>query len=183
MVRIRRSSSIDLGRHRVELDPEAGGRFVHQIDRLVGEKPVAHIPVGEGRSRDEGGILDPDSVMDLVTLLQAPQDRDRVLDRRLPHEDRLETSFERGVLLDVLAVLVEGRRPHAPQVPAREGRLQEVGGVDRALRGPRTHQGVQLVDEEDHVPFRLLHLPQERLQPFLELAAELGPRDEGAEVE
>ena len=83
----------------------------------------------------------------LVALLQAAQDRDRVLDRRLAHEHLLEPALERGVLLDVLAVLVErGRADHA-QLAAGEHRLDHVAGVDRALGAARADDRVQLVDE------------------------------------
>ena len=72
-----------------------------------------------------------------------------VLDRRLAHVDLLEAALERGVLLDVLAVLVErGGADHA-QLAAREHRLDHVAGVDRALGAARTDDRVQLVDEGD----------------------------------
>ena len=74
--------------------------------------------------------------MDLVALAQAAQDRDRVLDRGLVDEDRLEAPLQRGVLLDVLAVLVERRRADGVQLAAGEHRLEQVGGVHRALGAP-----------------------------------------------
>ena len=42
--------------------------------------------------------------------------------RRLADVDRLEAPLEGGVLLDVLAVLVEGGRADAAQLAAREQR-------------------------------------------------------------
>ncbi|MCY1384255.1 hypothetical protein D9M69_724910 [compost metagenome] len=51
-------------------------------------------------------------VVILVATAQATQDRDSVLDRRLPHLDGLEATLESGILLDVLAVLVEGCGTH-----------------------------------------------------------------------
>src|SRR3712207_7689679 len=47
-------------------------------------------------------VLDPHPVVDLVLLPQAPEDRNRVLDRRLVHENRLEAALQGRVLLDVL---------------------------------------------------------------------------------
>ena len=90
-----------------------------------------------------------DAVVDLVALLEAAQDRDRVLDARLADEDRLEAPLERRVLLDVLAVLVERRGADRAQLAAGEHRLEQVGGVDRALGGAGADDRVQLVDEED----------------------------------
>ena len=79
----------------------------------------------------------------LVALLQPAQDRDRVLDGRLIDEHRLEAPFERGVLLDVLAVLVERGGADAVQFAAGQHRLEEVAGVHRALGLARADDRVQ----------------------------------------
>jgi hypothetical protein len=85
----------------------------------------------------------------LVLLLQAAQDRDRVFHRRLVHEHRLEPAGKRGVLLDMLAVLVERRRADAVQLAARQRRLQQVRRIHRAIALPGADQRVHLVDEQD----------------------------------
>src|SRR5439155_16196970 len=92
--------------------------------------------VRQHRRRDECRVLDPDTVVDLVALLEPAEDRDRVLDARLPDEHRLEAPLERGVLLDVLPVLVERRRADRAQLSASEHRLQQVPRVHRALGRP-----------------------------------------------
>ena len=66
-----------------------------------------------------------------------------------PTMHRLEAALERRVLLDVLAILVERRRADAAQLAAGQRRLEQVGGVDRALGGAGADQRVQLVDEQD----------------------------------
>ena len=76
---------------------------------------------------------------------------DRLLEGGLLDHDRLEAALEGGVLLDVLAELVEGRGADALQLPARERRLQDVRRVDRAFRCTGADERVQLVDEEDRV--------------------------------
>ena len=119
----------------------------------------------------------------LVALLEPAQDRDRVGDGRLAHEHRLEAPLERGVLLDVLAVLVERRRADRAQLAAREHRLEHVRGVDGALGGAGLDDRVQLVDEEDDLALRALDLGQHGLQALLELAAVLGAGEQGADVE
>ena len=85
----------------------------------------------------------------LVALLQAAQDGDGVLDRRLVHQDRLKAPLEGGVLLDVLAVLVERGGADAVQLAAGQHGLEHVAGVHRALGRAGADHGVQLVDEED----------------------------------
>ena len=110
---------------------------------------------GELGRRDQRRVPDLDLVVDLVPLLQAAEDRDRVLDRRLADEDRLEPPLQRRVLLDVLAVLVERRGADAAQLAAGQGRLEQVGGVHRPLGLARADDQVQLVDEQDDPPLRL----------------------------
>ena len=129
---------------------------------MSGRKRSADVAVGEHRRGDERGVADLDAVVRLVALLEPAQDRDRVGDRRLADEHRLEAALERGVLLDVLAVLVERRRADRAELAAREHRLQQIGRVDRALRRARADDRVQLVDEEDDLAGRVLDLARGR---------------------
>src|SRR4051795_7112550 len=69
------------------------------------------------------------------------------------------------------------------QLPAREHRLQEVGGVHRALGGARADDRVQLVHEQDHLALGLGDLLEHGLQALLELAAVLGAGEQRADVE
>ena len=119
----------------------------------------------------------------LVFFLQPPQDGDGVLHGRLAHQHRLKAPLQGGVLLDVLAVLVERGGADTAQAAAGERRFEHVGGVHRALGRAGAHHGVQLVDEENDLPLGALHLPEHRLEPVLEFAAILGAGDEGPHVE
>ena len=122
-------------------------------------------------------------MVQLVLLLDPAENADRVLDRRLADEHRLEAPRQGGVLLDMLAVFVERGRADAVQRTARQLRLDQVGGVHRPVRLARSHQRVHLVDEQDDVALCLLDLLEDGLQTLLELAAVFGTRDHGAEVE
>ena len=123
------------------------------------------------------------AVEDLVLLLEATQDRDGVLDGRLAHHNGLETTGERRVLLDVLAVFVERGRADRVQVATGERRLEDVAGVHGALGGTRAHDGVELIDEQDDLAFRFLHFLEHGLQAVLELTTVLGAGDQRAHVE
>src|ERR1700730_2597778 len=74
------------------------------------------------------------------------------------------------------------RRGSAWDLAARQRRLQDVRGVDRSLGGARPDQRMELVDEEDDL-LAGADLVEDLLQPLLELAAVLGPGDQGAHVE
>ena len=121
-------------------------------------------------------------MVDFVALLQPAQDGDGVLDARLIDLHRLEAAFQRGVLFDVLPILIQRGRANGAEFAARELRLEHVAGVDRALARPRTDDGVQLVDEEDDLALRVGDFLEERLESVLEFAAELRARDHRADV-
>ncbi len=174
---------VDLGRQRVDLDANLRGGLVDEVDRLVGQEAVGDVAVRERRGGDQRAVLDRDAVVQLVALLQPAQDRDRVLHARLADVDGLEAALERGVLLDVLRVLVERRRADGAQFAAREHRLEQVRGVDGALGGAGADDRVQLVEEQDDRAVRVGDLLEHALEPFLELAAVGGAGDQRAHVE
>ena len=174
---------VELDGRRVDLHAQPRRRLVDEVDRLVGKEAVGDVAVGEHGRSDERGVADLDAVVRLVALLQPAQDRDRVGDRRLADEDRLEAPLERGVLLDVLAVLVERRRADGAQLAAREHRLEQVRSVDCAFGRAGADDRVQLVDEEDDLAGRVLDLGEDGLEPLLELAAVLRAGEERTDVE
>jgi hypothetical protein len=62
--------------------------------------------------------------------------------------DLLEAALERGVLLEVLAVLVQRGGTDGLQLAAGQHRLEDRGCVDGALGRTGTDEGVDLVDEQ-----------------------------------
>ncbi len=162
--------------------PDARRGLVDEVDRLVGQVPVGDVADRQVRGGLDRLVGDRDLVVLLVALADAHQDVDGLLERRLLDHDRLEAALERGVALDVLAVLVERRRADALELAAGERRLEDVGGIDRALGGAGADQRVQLVDEQDGV-VRVAELLDDLLEPLLELAAVLRAGDERADVE
>ena len=170
-------------RHGVDLDAQAAGRLVDQVDRLVGQEAVGDVALGELSGSDQRRVHDAHAVVHLVALAQTAQDRDRVGHGRLAHEHRRETPLERRVLLDVLAVLVERRRADRAQLAAREHRLEQVGRVDGALGRTGADDRVQLVDEQDDAAVGRGDLLEHGLEALLELAAVLRAGQQGAEVE
>ena len=174
---------IELLRLGIDLHLQPRRRLVDQVDRLVRQKAVGDVAVRQRRRGDDRRVGDAHAVMLLVLVLQAAQDRDRVLDRRLADEDRLEAPRERGVLLDVLLVFVERGRADAMQLAARQRRLEQVRGIHRAVGLAGADQRVHLVDEQDDAAVRRRHLLQHGLEPLLELAAIFRAGDQRAHVE
>ena len=174
---------IELFRLGIDLHLQPRRGLIDQVDRLVGQEPVADVAVRERRRRDQRAVGDAHAVMRLVFVLEAAQDRDRVLDARLLDKDRLEAPGERGVLLDVLLVFVERGGADAMQLAARERGLKEVRGVHGAVGLAGANERVHLVDEEDVGAGRSGDLLQHGLEPLLEFAAIFGAGDERAEIE
>ena len=174
---------VQLGRHRVDLDAQAAGGLVHQVDGLVRQEAVRDVAPRQVCGGDQRGVLDAHAVVHLVALLQAAQNGDRVLHVRLVHVDGLEAALQRLVLLDVFAVLVDRRGADAVQLAARQRGFDQVAGVGRALGGARPDQRVQLVDEEDDLAVGVDDLLQQGLEALLELAAELRAGEQSAQVQ
>ena len=118
----------------------------------------------------------------LVALAQPLEDLDRLLGGGLVDADLLEAPLQGRVTLEVLAVLVEGGGADGLQLAARQRRLEDRCGIDRALGGARPDEVVELVDEQDDVA-ALGDLLHHLLQALLELTAVLRARDERREVE
>ncbi len=100
----------------------------------------------------------------------------------LLHLDRLEPPFEGRVLLEVLAVLVDGGGADGLQLATGEHGLEDRGRVDGSLGGTGTHQRVELVDEQHDVPAGA-DLLQDLLEALFEVTAVPAARDQGAEIE
>ena len=118
----------------------------------------------------------------LVAVAQTLQDLDRVRHGRLAHLDGLEAALERGVLLDVLAVLVERGRTDGLQLAAGQHRLEDARRVDGALGGTGTDERVDLVDEQDDVAAGA-DLFEDLLQALFEVTAVAAAGHERTEVE
>ncbi|MNF79698.1 hypothetical protein D3C84_619190 [compost metagenome] len=136
--------------------------------------------LGRGNDRAVG---DRHLVVNLITLLEATQDGDGVFFARLVHQHFLETSLESGVLLNVLAVLVERGGAHTVQLTAGQGRLEHVARIHRAFAFTGADHGVQFVDEQDDLPFLLRQLIEQGFQAFFELTAILGTGDQRPHVQ
>ena len=168
----------------IDLHAQPRRRLVDQVDRLVGQEARRDVAVTEGGRCHQCGVGDAHAVVHLVAVLEAAQDADGVLDGGFADEHLLEAALQRGVLFDVLAVLVERRRTHQPQLTAGQHGFDHVARIHRGFPGGTgTDDGVQLVDERDDLPGRILDVVEDGLEALLELTAVLGARHHGTQVE
>ena len=96
----------------------------------------------------------------------------------------METALERGIFLDIFAILIERRGADGMKLAARKSGLEHIARVHgRIARGTRAHDGMQLVDEQDDAPIALLHFPQNRLQAVFEFTAIFRASNHRAQIE
>src|SRR5262249_12224557 len=164
------------------LQPHPGPGLVDDVDGLVRQAAARDVAVGQLDGGVQGLVLDLHAVVGLVAVAQAAQDLHGLLLRRRVAADLLEASFQGAVLVDVLAVLVQGGGADALDLASGQGGLEDVGGVDGALGAAGADQGVQLVDEQDGVT-GASDLVHDGLDALLELAAVLGAGDHHGQVE
>ena len=156
-------------------DAHARAGLVDHVDGLVRKEAVLDVTVRHLHGCLERLVGEVHLMMRLVAIAQAAQDADGLLLVGLADGDGLEAALERGVLLQMLAVLVDGRCADDLNLAARQRRLQDGRGVDGALGRACADERVHLVDEQDDVT-RVLHLFDTLLQAVLELAAILAAR-------
>ena len=166
--------------HRLEAN--AGPGFVNDIDRLVGQAAAGDVAIRQLDRGLKGLVGDLDAMVSLVAVAQTAEDLQRLILARGLDDDRLEAAVECAVLFNVLAILVERGRADALHLAAGQGRLEDVGGIDRPFGTTGADQGVQLVDEEDRVlgPSHLVH---HGLDTLFELAAILGAGDHHRQIQ
>ena len=167
----------------VDFHLDARGRFVDKIDRLVRQEAVGDVPMRQLRRGDDRRVGNLHPVMDLVALLQAAQDGNGGFHRGLVDQHLLETTLERGILLDILAIFVEGGGAHAMQLAAGECGLQHVAGIDRPFGLAGADHRVHLVDKDDRAALVGGDVLEHRFEALLEFAAILGTREQRRHVE
>ena len=167
----------------VDFHAQTARGFVHQVDGFVGQEAVGDVAVGQRGSTDQSAVGDPHTVVQFILFLDAAQDRDRVFDRRFFDQKRLEPAGEGRVFFDVFAVFVERGGANAVQFAAREGGLDEVGGIHRTVGFTRADEDVHFVDEKDDFTGGIGDFAQHGLQAFLELTTIFRPRNQRAHVE
>ena len=94
----------------------------------------------------------------------------------------METTLQRTVFFDALAILVKRGGADALYLATRQGGLQHVGGIHGACGGSCTDDGMYLVDEKDDIGV-LLQLVDNGADALFELAAVLGACHDGRHVE
>ena len=122
-------------------------------------------------------------MVNLISLFQTTQNRNRIFHGRLINVNRLETTFQSCVFFDVFTVLIQGRRTDTVQFTSRQHRLQQVACIHCAVRFACTDNRMQLIDKQNNLSLALLDLVKHRFQSLFELAAVLRARHQSAHIQ
>ena len=110
----------------------------------------------------------------LIAFLQSAQYADGTQLIGLVDHHGLEAALQCLVFLEVFLVFIQRCCADGPQFASGQRRLQNVGCVHGTFATASTHEGVNLVNEQDDAPIALRHLVDDALQAFLELSLVLG---------
>ena len=160
----------------------AGTGLIENIDGFVRQETVAHVPVAQQHALLNGLVGVHHVVVVLVLVLDVVQDFNRLLGRGGVHHHHLETTGQSTIFLNVLAVLIQRGGADALNFAPGQRRFEHVGGIERARSPAGTHDGVQLVNEENHVG-RLFQLVHHGLHALLKLAAVLGAGHQRSQIQ
>ncbi len=86
----------------------------------------------------------------------------------------LETPFQRTVLFNMLAILVQSCGTNCPQFSSRQRRLEDICSVNCPARSAGTDNSMKLINKKNNLAFRFLHLFNCVLKTFFELTAHSG---------
>ena len=111
---------VDLDGHGANLQAQGGAGLIDQVDGLIGQEAVGNVALREQGGGENGGILDAHAVVDLKFLFETAQNGDGVFDSGLADRHSPEAACQRGILLDVLLVFIQGGGADATQLTAGE---------------------------------------------------------------
>ena len=163
-------------------DAHAGAGLVHDVDGLVGQVAILDVAVRERHGSLQRLVGEVHAMVRLVLVAQALHDAHGLLLVGLVDGERLEAALERGVLLQVLAELFQRGGADDLDLAAGQRGLQNGRRVDGALGGAGADDGVDLVDEQQHIA-GVHDLLDDLLQALLELAAVLRAGHERGDVQ
>ena len=163
-----------------ELRP--GRCLVQQVHGLVRQKPFRQIPAGQIHRRGNGFVGDFNAVMLFQPRPQALENLPGLLPCGFRHRHLTEPAVQSGVLLDVLAVFLQGSGADDLNLSAAQGGLQQIGGVNGPLSGAGPHNGMEFINKENHVAYPA-HFGNQIPNALFKLAPVLGPGDDAGHIQ
>ena len=118
----------------------------------------------------------------LIILNDSSQNLNRLSNRRLIHADRLETTFKRGILFDILAVFGKGGCTDYLNFTTGKRRFENIRSAHRAFRVTSTDEGMYLIDKQDNITL-CTDFVNQSFNAALKLSSELGTRNQCGHIQ
>ena len=144
--------------------------LVEGVDGLIREEAVGDIPLCQFDARLNGIVGVADVVMFLVALFDIVQNFQRLFSRRGFDDDFLESAFQRTILLNGVAILVECRSTDTLDGASCQGGFENIGSIHRTGSRPGSDERMNLIHEYDDVRVGFKFFDQ-RFHTFFKLSA------------
>ena len=158
-----------------------GPRLINYINSLIGEEPVADVSFRKPHSSNNRFIGDLDLVMQFIGNLKSFDNFNSLIHRRRIHNDGLKTPFQCAVFLNVFSVFFQSGRADALDLASGQSRFEHIGCIHRTFGGSRSHQSMQLVNEQNDAVI-LNDFLHDAFETSLKLTAILGARNQGTQI-
>ena len=105
---------------------------------------------------------------DFVSLFQSSQDRDCILNGWLIYQDRLETTLQCSILLNILTILIQCCCTDTMQFTSGKHRLKHISCIHCTVCLTGSDDRMKFIDKKNDLSVTVLHFFQNGFQTFLE---------------
>ena len=102
-----------------------------------------------------------------IAFFQSTQNRNRIFHRRFIHSNRLETTFQRCIFLNILTILIQCGCTDTVEFTSRQHRLQHIAGIHSTFTLAGPNDRVKLINEKNNVSIAIFYFLKNRFQTFL----------------
>ena len=105
---------------------------------------------------------------DFVSLFQSSQDRDCILNGWLIYQNRLETTLQCSILLNILTILIQCCCTDTVQFTSGKHRLKHISCIHRTVCLTGSDDRMKFIDKKNDLSVTVLHFFQNGFQTLLE---------------
>ena len=99
---------------------------------------------------------------DFISLFQSSQDRDCILNGWLIYQDRLETTLQCSILLNILTILIQCCCTDTMQFTSGKHRLKHISCIHRTVCLTGSDDRMKFIDEKNDLSVTVLHFFQDK---------------------
>ena len=105
---------------------------------------------------------------DFVSLFQSSKDRDCILNGWLIYQDRLETTLQCSILLNILTILIQCCCTDTVQFTSGKHRLKHISCIHRTVCFTCSYNRMKFINEKNDLSVTVFHFFKNCFQTFLE---------------